>query len=118
MVLVLSQLTGNEVIDRQRAEEYCRYAGCKGKIPVSPYLCFQGIFCGEMQDILISRLAEKADEVWVFGPGQGEERRRKEEEVCQRYGAKAHYFSYPEIGREMLVCAMYAEELSERLEEM
>lgn len=80
MVLVLSQLTGNEVIDRQRAEEYCRYAVCKGKIPVSPYLCFQGIFCGEMQDILIFRLAEKADEVWVFGPGQEEERRRKDAE--------------------------------------
>lgn len=44
MVLVLTHLTGNEELDRQRAEEYCRYAAHKGKIPVSPFLCFHGIF--------------------------------------------------------------------------
>ena len=37
MVLVLTHLTGNEELDRQRAEEYCRYAAHKGKIPVSDY---------------------------------------------------------------------------------
>lgn len=117
MVLVLSHLTGNEVIDRQRMEEYCRYAVCKGKIPISPYLCLHGIPCGIMQDILVSCLTEKADEIWVFSRGQGEER-KKEVETRQRYGTKVRYFSYPEIGKEMLVCAMYAEELSERLEGM
>lgn len=39
VVLVISHLTGNEVIDRRRMEEYCRYAVCKRKIPISPYLC-------------------------------------------------------------------------------
>ena len=37
MVLVLTHLTGSEELDRQRAEEYCRYAAHKGKIPVSDY---------------------------------------------------------------------------------
>ncbi len=40
MVLVLTHLTGSEELDRQRAEEYCRYAAHKGKIPVSPFCCY------------------------------------------------------------------------------
>lgn len=48
MVLVLTHLTGSEELDRQRAEEYCRYAAHKGKIPVSPFLCFHGIFKDEL----------------------------------------------------------------------
>ena len=41
-----------------------------------------------------------------------------EAEVQKRYGEKAQYFSHPEIGKELLVCAMYSEELIERLEDM
>lgn len=48
MVMVLTGLTGNEEIDRQRAEEYCRFAAHKGNIPLSPYLCFHGVFKDEL----------------------------------------------------------------------
>lgn len=41
-----------------------------------------------------------------------------ETKVRKMYGEKAQYFSRPEIGKEMLVCAMYSEELIERLEDM
>lgn len=102
MVLVLTHLTGSEELDRQRAEEYCRYAAHKGKIPVSPFLCFHGIFKDELgsavEGILVSRLMEA--------------------KVRKMYGEKAQYFSHPEIGKELLVCAMYSEELMERLEDM
>ena len=76
MVLVLTHLTGSEELDRQRAEEYCRYAAHKGKIPVSPFLCFHGIFKDELgsavEGILVSRLMEKADGIWVFGFERGD----------------------------------------------
>lgn len=122
MVLVLTHLTGSEELDRQRAEEYCRYAAHKGKIPVSPFLCFHGIFKDELgsavEGILVSQLMEKADGIWVFGFERGERRRLMEAKVRKMYGEKAQYFSHPEIGKELLVCAMYSEELMERLEDM
>lgn len=31
MVLVLTHLTGSEELDRQRAEEYCRYGPIRGR---------------------------------------------------------------------------------------
>ncbi len=40
------------------------------------------------------------------------------EEACLEYGDKARYIDAAEIGEEMLICAMYTEELMERLEEM
>ena len=121
-VMVLTQVTGCEEIDRQRAEDYCRFAAHKGKIPLSPYLAFHGIFKNELgsavEGILLSRLMEKVDEIWVFGFEQGEARKKREAAVQKRYGAKARYFSHPEIGRELLAYAMYSEELIERLEDM
>ena len=90
MVLVLTHLTGSEELDRQRAEEYCRYAAHKGKIPVSPFLCFHGIFKDELgnavEGILVSRLMEKADGIWVFGFERGERRRLMEAKVRKMYG--------------------------------
>lgn len=61
---------------------------------------------------------EKADVIWVFGFEKGERRRLMEAKVRKRNGEKAQYFSHPEIGKELLVCAMYSEELIERLEDM
>ena len=94
-VMVLTQVTGCEEIDRQRAEDYCRYAAHKGKIPLSSYLAFHGIFKDELggavEGILLSRLMEKVDEIWVFGFEQGETRRKREEVIRKRYGAKARY---------------------------
>lgn len=121
-VMVLTQVTGCEEIDRQRAEDYCRYAAHKGKIPLSPYLAFHGIFKDELggavEGILLSRLMKKVNEIWVFGFEQGEARRKREAAVRKRYGAKARYFSHPEIGRELLAYVVYSEELIERLEDM
>lgn len=121
-VIVLTQITGCEESDRQRAEDYCRYAAHKGKIPLSPYLAFHGIFKDELggavEGILLSRLMKKVDEIWVFGFEQGEERKKREAVVQKRYGTKARYFSHPEIGWELLAYAMYSEELIERLEDM
>ena len=121
-VMVLAYVTGCEAIDRQRAEDYCRFAAHRGNIPLSPYLAFHGIFKDELggaaEGMLLRRLAERADEVWVFGFEQGEARKRREAAVQKRYGAKGRYFSHPEIGREMLAYAMFSEELVERLEEM
>lgn len=121
-VMVLTCLTGNEEIDRQRAEEYCRFAAHKGNIPLSPYLCFHGVFkdelAGAVEGFLAARLMNKVDEIWVFGFEQGEARKKREEAVRKRYGEKGRYFCHPEIGRELLLCAMYSEELIERLEEM
>lgn len=122
MVMVLTGLTGNEEIDRQRAEEYCRFAAHKGNIPLSPYLCFHGVFKDELSGVvegfLVARLVKKVDEIWVFGFEQGEARKKREEAVRKRYGEKGRYFCHPEIGRELLLCAMYSEELIEHLEEM
>jgi len=53
-----------------------------------------------------------------LGLNKGEERKKREEAVQKRYGKKGRYFCHPEIGRELLLCAMYSEELIERLEEM
>lgn len=121
-VMVLTNVTGNEELDRQRAAEYCRYAAHKGNIPLSPYLCFHGVFkdelAGVVEGFLAARLVKKVDEVWVFGFEQGEARKKREEAVQKRYGEKVRYFCHPEIGRELLICAMYSEELIERLEEM
>lgn len=122
MVMVLTGLTGNEEIDRQRAEEYCRFTAHKGNIPLSPYLCFHGVFkdelAGAVEGFLVARLMNKVDEIWVFGFEQGEARKKREEAVRKKYGEKGRYFCHPEIGRELLLCAMYSEELIERLEEM
>ena len=54
----------------------------------------------------------------MFGFEQGEARKKREKAVQKRYGQKGRYFCHPEIGRELLLCAMYSEELIERLEEM
>lgn len=121
-VMVLTQVSGCEGIDRQRAEDYCRFAAHRGRIPLSPYLAFHGIFKDELggavEGILLLRLMKKVDEIWVFGFEQGEARKKREAEIQKRYGAKARYFSHPEIGRELLAYAMYSEELIERLEDM
>lgn len=121
-VMVVTNVTGNEELDRQRAAEYCRFAAHRGKIPLSPYLAFHGIFkdelAGAVEGFLAARLVKKVDEVWVFGFEQGEARKKREEAVQKRYGEKGRYFCHPEIGRELLLCAMYSEELIERLEEM
>lgn len=122
MVMVLTGLTRNEEIDRQRAEEYCRFVAHKGNIPLSPYLCFHGIFkdelAGAVEGFLVARLMNKVDEIWVFGFEQGEARNKREEAVRKRYGEKGKYFCHQEISRELLLCAMYSEELIEHLEEM
>lgn len=120
-VMVLTNVTGNEELDRQRAAEYCRYAAHKGNIPLSPCLCFHGVFkdelAGVVEGFLEARLVKKVDEVWVFGFEQREALKKREEAAQKRYGEKVRYFCHPEIGRELLICAMYSEELIERLEE-
>lgn len=120
-VMVLTNVTGNEQLDRQRAAEYCRYAAHKGNIPLSPCLCFHGVFkdelAGVVEGFLEARLVKKVDEVWVFGFEQREARKKREEAAQKRYGEKVRYFCHPEIGRELLICAMYSEELIERPEE-
>lgn len=120
-VMVLTNVTGNEELDRQRAAEYCRYAAHKGNIPLSPCLCFHGVFkdelAGVVEGFLEARLVKKVDEVWVFGFEQREARKKREEAAQKRYGEKVRYFCHPEIGRELLICAMYSEELIERPEE-
>ena len=121
-VVVLTNVTGNEELDRQRAAEYCRFTAHKGNIPFSPYLCFHGVFkdelAGAVEGFLTARLVKNVDEVWVFGFEQGEARKKREEAVQKRYGEKGRYVCHPEIGKELLLCAMYSEELIERLEEM
>ena len=100
-VMVLTQVTGCEEIDRQRAEDYCCFAAHRGKIPLSPYLAFHGIFKDELggavEGILLSRLMEKVDEIGLFGFEQGDTRKKRETAVRERYGTKARYFSHPEI---------------------
>lgn len=122
LVMVVTKLTGNEENDRARAQEYCRYAAHKGVIPVSAYLNFHGMFPDELggavERLLACRLAQQADEIWVFGNEKDEKRKRRMEEACREYGDKARYIDAAEIGEEMLICAMYTEELIERLEEM
>lgn len=121
-VLIITKMTGNEKNDRMRAVEYCRYAAHKGVIPISAYLSFHGMFEGEQagtaERLLISRMAKKVDEIWVFGNEKDGEKKNRIEEACREYGSRVAYFDAAEIGEELLICAMYTEELIERLEEM
>lgn len=121
-VLIITKMTGNEKNDRIRAAEYCRYAVHKGVIPISAYLNFNGMFEEELggaaEHLLISRLAKQVDEIWVFGNEKNGEKKKRIEEACREYGSRAKYFDVAEIGEELLICAMYTEELIERLEEM
>ena len=47
-----------------------------------------------------------------------EEKKKRIEEACREYWSRAKYFDVAQIGEELLMCAMYTEELIERLEEM
>ena len=120
LVMVVTKLTGNEENDRARAQEYCRYAAHKGVVPISPYVNFHRMFPdepgGAVEHVLASRLAKRADEIWVFGNETDEGKRI--EEACREYGSRAKYFDVREIGEELLFCTMYSEELIEKLEEM
>ena len=122
MVMVLTQQTGNKEVDCQREAEYCRFAAHKGVLPISPFLSFHGLFQDELGGIveyLLSRhLAEKADEIWVFGSEKDEKDAYRMLQACRGYEDKIKYFDIAEIGEQMLVCAMYTEELIEKLEEM
>jgi hypothetical protein len=122
LALIVTKLTGNVENDRMRAAEYCRYAAHKGMIPISAYLNFHGMFeedlGGAVEHLLISRLAKRADEIWVFGNEKDDEKKKRIEEACREYGSRAKYFDAMQIGEELLMCAMYTEELIERLEEM
>ena len=71
-----------------------------------------------MEHLLVSRLAKKVDEIWVFGYEKDEEKKKRIEEACREYGNRAKYFDVAQIGEELLMCAMYTEELIEHLEEM
>lgn len=122
LALIVTKLTGNVENDRMRAAEYCRYAAHKGMIPISAYLNFHGMFeedlSGVVEHLLVSRLAKRADEIWVFGNEKDDEKKKRIEEACREYGSRAKYFDAMQIGEELLMCAMYTEELIERLEEM
>lgn len=122
LVMVVTKLTGNEENDRARAQEYCRYAGHKGVIPISPYLNFHGMFPDELggavEHVLAARLAKRVDEIWVFGNETDEEKQRRMEDACREYGSRAKYFDAREIGEDLLLCTMFSEELIEKLEEM
>lgn len=122
LALIVTKLTGNVENDRMRAAEYCRYAAHKGMIPISAYLNFHGMFeedlGGAVEHLLISRLAKRVDEIWVFGNEKDEEKKKRIEEACREYGSRAKYFNTAQIGEELLMCAMNAGELMERLEEM
>lgn len=122
MVMVLTQQTGNKEIDCQRAAEYCRFAAHKGVLPISPFLSFHGLFQDELGGIvehLLSRhLAGKVDEIWMFGSEKDDKDEYQMLHACRGFEDKIKYFDVAEIGEQMLVCAMYTEELIERLEEM
>lgn len=122
LALIVTKLTGNAENDRMRAAEYCRYASHKGMIPISSYLNFHGMFedglRGAAEHLLVSRLAKQVDEIWVFGNEKDEEKKKRIEEACREYGSRAKYFDAAQIGEELLMCAMYTDELIERLEEM
>ena len=122
MVMVVTQQTGNKEIDRQRAAEYCSFAAHKGMLPISLFLSFHGLFQDELGGIvghLLSRhLAGKVDEIWVFGSEKDDKDAYQMLHACWGFEDKIKYFDVAEIGEQMLVCAMYTEELIERLEEM
>lgn len=122
LVMVVTKLTGNEKNDRARAQEYCRYAAHKGVIPISPYLNFHGMFPDELgsavEHVLVSRMAKRVDEIWVFGNEMDEKKQMRMEDACREYGGRAKYFDAREIGEDLLLCTMFSEELIEKLEEM
>ena len=122
LVMVVTKLTGNEKNDRARAQEYCRYAAHKGVIPISPYLNFHGMFLDELgsavEHVLVSRMAKRVDEIWVFGNETDEKKQMRMEDACREYGGRAKYFDAREIGEDLLLCTMFSEELIEKLEEM
>lgn len=122
MVMVVTQQTGNKEIDRQRAAEYCGFAVHKGVLPVSPYLSFYGLFQDELggivEHLLFRHLAGKVDEIWVFSSEKDDKNAYQMLHACWGFEDKIKYFDVAEIGEQMLVCAMYTEELIERLEEM
>ena len=102
LALIVTKLTGNAESDRMRAAEYCRYAAHKGMIPISSYLNFHGMFedglGGAVEHLLVSRLAKKVDEIWVFGNEKDEEKKKRIEEACREYGNRAKYFDAAQIG--------------------
>lgn len=122
MVMVVTKQTGNKEIDRQRAAEYCRFAVHKGVLPISPFLSFHGMFQDELggivEHLLFRHLAEKTDEIWVFGSEKDDKDAYQMLYACRGFEDKIKYFDIAEIGEQMLVCAMYTEELIEKLEEM
>lgn len=122
MVMVVIQQTENKEIDYQRAAEYCGFVVHKGMLPLSPYLSFHGLFQDELGGIvehLLSRhLVAKVDEIWVFGSEKDDKDAYQMLHACWGFEDKIKYFDVEEIGEQMLVCAMYTEELIERLEEM
>lgn len=122
LAMIVTKVTGNEENDRMRAAEYCRYAAQKGMVPVSSYLCFHNVFTeeqgGAVERLLTARLAKQVDEIWVFGNEKDKEKKERIEEACREYGGKAKYIDAAKIGEELLICAMYTEELAECLEEM
>lgn len=121
-VMIVTKLTGNEESDRARASEYCRFAANRGVLPVSPYLNYHNLFPenqgGTVEHWMTARLAERADEIWVFGNDGEEEKQRRLKEACREYGSKAKYFDAREIGEELLLCTMFPEKLVRKLEEM
>lgn len=122
LALIVTKLTGNAENDRMRAAEYCLNAAHKGMIPISSYLNFQGMFedgvGGAVEHLLVSQLAKQVDEIWVFENEKDEEKKKRIEKACREYGNRAKYFDAAQIGEELLMCAMYTDELKERLEEM
>lgn len=122
LVLVVTKMTGNPENDRMRAAEYCCYAAHKGVIPISAYLGFHEIFedelGGAVEHLLVSRLAKKVDEIWVFDNETDEEKTERIKDACQEYGRRAKYFDAGEIAEDRLMCTMHSEELIERMEEM
>lgn len=122
LVMVITKITGNKEIDCQRAAEYCRFAAHKGVLPINPFLSFHGLFQDELGGIvehLLSRhLAGKADEIWMFGSEKDDRDSYRILQACRGFEDKIRYFDIAEIGEQMLVCAMYTEELIEKLEEM
>lgn len=120
--MIITKITGNEENNWARVGEYCRFATHKGMLPISPFLRFHGLFQDELGGIvehLLSRhLVEKADEIWIFGSEKEDKDAYQMLHACRGFEEKIKYFDIAEIGKQMLVCAMYTEELIERLEEM
>ena len=122
LAMIVTKLTGNEESDRSRAAEYCRFVAHRGFLPISPYLNFHNIVAdksgGIVEHLLTARLAEQADEIWVFGSEDDDEKQKRLQEACQEYGSKAKYFDARAIGEELLLCTMFPEKMVENLKEM